>query len=245
MGIDEVYDTIYRLVEENCPEQSNPVDFVTDIVRPLSIRKLSKLIDGCAMCSISNGCKGHTSLKANGGESVLMIGENMLEEQIQTEGLVMPFSEAKRETEIMERIMAAYSVNTEAVAWMNVVNCFPFQDIKGEMYKRPPTQKELECCKPYIDFAIRSLRPQLIILLGNVALNAFRKANVKDIHGEWINVYGVRAMAVYSPSFIAELERNCDSLAEEYKLDFQDDLLKAFRWVRAEYPDWDIVTKDI
>ena len=227
MGIEE---QILELVKQANP--ANPVDYVHDIVRPLGIEKLNNALKTCSDCPISESGR-RTLFRGRPNSSVMFISD-------------MP--DSAEAGGIMDKIIDAYHINKEELCWINTVNCVPCKTFEtGKKIGRAPSSEELNNCHIFVDYAIRTVEPFMIILLGNVALNAMIPGqSVMKCHGQWMELKGIRTMPVYSPNFLVELkDKNSSDMLEQYEIDFSEDLRKAFCYIQDKYPDSNILLEHL
>lgn len=100
----------------------------------------------------------------------------------------------------------------EDVYITNVVKCRP-------PHNREPTIEEVSICREFLDFEIQFLKPEIILLLGNIALE-YITGERKGIMKRRGNVFSYKNMIVlptYHPSFILSNPFK----EEEIKRDFQ------------------------
>lgn len=85
----------------------------------------------------------------------------------------------------------------------NAVNCFA-QNEKGSI--RPPSPIEIECCKPFTIDLIRTVKPKVIVTLGNVATKQLVKNNLGIVISRGKVFYhpefDAYIIPTYHPSFI-------------------------------------------
>lgn len=229
-------DSILDLVKQADPD--NPVEYVTDIVRPLAVDKVKQTILSCKDCPCAQ--YGMHSIPYGDAKkaSILVIGDSILEQQKnlgKTE--IIPF-EGTEEGEMLDKVWAAYHVKKDALFFMNAVNCYTADTVEDRILHRIPDTEEEKCCKNYLYYVIQSLQPLYIILLGNVVLNIFKKAKMEEERGKWMDVMGIPAMPTYSPTYLRTIAELKDAdIVEEYKADFSEDLYQVFHRVMEDFPD--------
>lgn len=226
---------IYNLVKNNCPDNYNPLDYVQDIVRDLAIEKLNKCLQSCNCCEISkNNIK--TLFKGKGNEPILIIGETAL---LYQKNLSFPF-EGTKEGDMLNKVFEAYGIDKNKLAFINTVNCCcaRITSKNNMLQKRAPTKQESFECKVFLDYALRTLSPKMILLIGNIALNAFKKDIVFKCHGTLFKINDIPSFCVYTPSYFLEMEGiKSFSEIEEDKIDFQNDIKNIFLWFNKTYPE--------
>jgi uracil-DNA glycosylase family 4 len=84
----------------------------------------------------------------------------------------------------------------------NLVKCFPPND-------RDPKKEEIEACKPYLMEEIARLKPEIIVLLGSVPLQAMMKIKgITNYSGTVVNSNSkTKVFALFHPSFILRYPR--------------------------------------
>ena len=77
----------------------------------------------------------------------------------------------------------------------NIVKCRPPKN-------RDPFREEQEACIGWLREQIALVRPRIIVCLGRIAAGALIKENFKITreHGQWFDMDGAKAMAIYHPS---------------------------------------------
>jgi uracil-DNA glycosylase family 4 len=235
--MDDIQKQILELARKtNVPD---PVHYVDYAVEELAKDKINEIIKTCDCCE---ECCGGTKSIVGGNPhgSILMIGEYVLEEQNGSEA-VIPF-EGTPEGQMIHSVLNSLHVNEEQLIWMNVVNCYTHKVVNGKSLKRAPKTSEQETCQLYIDYAINSFKPLYIVLLGNIAMNVFKKGVVKQERGKWFYIRdSIKAMPTYSPTYIRQMEEIGDEFVEDYRKEFQEDLSKVFKEAQKEYPESDIL----
>lgn len=123
---------------------------------------------------------------------------------------------------ILDELLAAASLDREDVYITNIVKCRP----PGN---RDPTDEEIRACTPYLDRQIETIKPRVIIPLGNFAtrtiLNKYglRKhlRGITKIHGTTHTIttlHGTkRIMPSYHPAAAAYDASKKDTLKEDFR----------------------------
>jgi DNA polymerase len=121
-----------------------------------------------------------------------------------------------------ETLLRAAGLERSQVYITNVVKCRPPKN-------REPAEDEVEACFSYLNVQIQSIKPRLIITLGNIATSTlFRKFNLKlasmsQIHGKVFNVstlsYGnLKIVPSYHPATALYNPRALSVMMEDWKL---------------------------
>lgn len=228
---------IYELVQEADPD--NPLSFVQNIVKPMCIDKLNNAIASCEDCDISCGKK--SLVRGNPNASILVIGESVSKEQQDGEDdYVYPLCDSAGD--YLQQVLEYLNVDEEQVFYINSVNCFPNRN--GN--KRSSTVTERNNCKYFLDYALKTVEPLMIICLGAVAVNGINeeigKQKISDIRGQYFMYRGINVMPTYHPGYFNELSGKVpDELIESYHGEFVSDVEKAITDLQEYYPDINII----
>lgn len=155
----------------------------------------------CQRCPRGNARSHIVIDRGNPAARVLIVSERPGDnEDIQGKAFV------GRSGELLDRIMASIGLDTNRdTLIVNVVKC------KAEV-DRAPTSAEAEACLPYLRRQIELMRPQVILLLGAVALKYLAPSRAGDEEfsmereaGQFFTVAeypGVQFMVLYHPAFL-------------------------------------------
>lgn len=130
-----------------------------------------------------------------------------------------------------ETLLKIAGLERNQVYITNVVKCRPPEN-------REPDEDEVEACFPYLNVQIQSIRPKLIITLGNIATaTLFRKFNLKpasmsQIHGKVFNVstlsYGsLKIIPSYHPATALYNPRTLNIMMDDWKI--IGEIIKTFK----------------
>ncbi len=91
----------------------------------------------------------------------------------------------------LDKILEQVGINRKKAFITSVVKFLPA--------KRTPNKKEIALCLPYTLKQIKAIKPKVICLLGNVALNALlsKKMRISKVHGKKFIKEGI----IYFPTF--------------------------------------------
>jgi len=72
----------------------------------------------------------------------------------------------------------------------------------GRTVNRPPTQEEVRIFLPWLKKEIDMVKPECVVTLGNVPLNALaeKKTVIGEVHGTFLNCDGRRVYPMYHPA---------------------------------------------
>ena len=191
-------------------------------------------MDNCDVCSLK--CEKN-KFSGNIHGSVLILGDYPHPE-IAGQDILESEDENNIEGRLLRFIFDKLMINREEIFFAYSVACCPFMEINKEKQFRPPSAKEIKNCSIFIKYLVELMHPSLIILLGNVALNIFKKESILKCHGQWLDAFTIPAIPIYSPFYIHDLigkitEEKRNQLKEEMIQDF----ITAFGYLRNKYPD--------
>ena len=72
----------------------------------------------------------------------------------------------------------------------------------GRVVNRPPSREEINLFLPWLKKEIETVRPQVVVTLGNVPLKALAgpRAVIGDLHGGFVEADGVKIYPMYHPA---------------------------------------------
>ena len=128
---------------------------------------------------------------------IMFIGEGPgHDEDLQGEPFVGPAGR------ILTRLINKMGYQREDIYIANIVKCRPTVDY-AMIKDRPPSVEEMATCLPYLKRQIATLKPKVIVCLGNTALEGlFGERGITKIRGQWRSYEGIPAMPTYHPSYL-------------------------------------------
>jgi DNA polymerase len=106
--------------------------------------------------------------------------------------------------ELLTKILRAMGLSREAVYMTNILKWRPQHD--KPYGNRPPTQKEMDYCLPYLKAQIEIIQPKVIIGLGNATilglLSAEPNHKMAAIRGHWQEFEGIPLIFTFQPSYL-------------------------------------------
>lgn len=224
---------ILQLIHEENPP--NPLAYVKELVKPMMRNKIEQYITECEYCP--NRFTGFKSIPfGNNDASIMIIGEQVLQSQLQlNKDIVYPF-EGTQEMEIFNTLFEEYHINTNQIFWVNAVNCLTQIELKGEKIFRPFNISERNGCKLFLDNLIETINPNLIICLGASVYNLFKDEPFNKNKNQIFKINTIDAIALQSPTFLLQQrEIKDEELCDEDELDFCNGLKKAFKYCQEIY----------
>lgn len=160
----------------------------------------------CSKCPLGEGnyvCKGNGPKDAK----IMIVGEAPGFHEASTG---KPFQ--GKAGQLLDRVLKESGIGRETCYVTNVCKCRPPDN-------RTPKPKEIEACMPRLWREVERVKPEIMVLLGNTALQAVTGLKgIKSLRGEWIEVEGLAIMPTYHP---AALSRNPNWLPK-----FKSDIMK-------------------
>ncbi len=145
---------------------------------------------GCMNCELGRTRTHLVFGVGNEHADVMFIGEGPGEqEDLQGEPFVGPAGK------LLDTMMEIIGLDRTKVYIANIVKCRPPRN-------RDPLPDEQAACIGWLDRQIALVDPAIIVFLGRIAAMAYIKPDfrITKEHGQWFDVAGRRAMAMYHPS---------------------------------------------
>ncbi len=145
---------------------------------------------GCQQCELG---KTRTNLVfgvGNENADIMFIGEGPGEqEDLQGIPFVGPAGK------LLDDMMEIIGLDRTKVYIANIVKCRPPRN-------RDPLPDEQQACIGWLFRQIELVNPKILVFLGRIAATAFIRADFRITreHGQWFEVMGRPAMAIYHPS---------------------------------------------
>lgn len=138
---------------------------------------------------------------------IMIVGLGPGQEECRTK---VPFT-GKSGNKLMECLQAA-GIKKDEVFLTNLIRCRPprIEKTKGKVEDRKPLIKEIRACHEYLEKEIEEVRPNVIILLGNVVTKfMLGKSGITTIHGSsyWSDTYKATIVPCYHPSYLTRTQR--------------------------------------
>ncbi len=169
--------------------------------------ELEKSIENCQKCRL---CKTRQNIvfgTGNKNAKIMFIGEGPGADE---DRLGEPF--VGRAGKLMDMAFEMVGIKREEVYIANIVKCRPPAN-------RNPEDDEAYACMDYLRNQVILVKPEIIVLLGSVALKNIlgKEYGITTSRGKWVEKKGIRYMPTWHP---AALLRD-----ESKKVDFVRDLM--------------------
>lgn len=169
--------------------------------------ELEKSIINCTKCKL---CTGRTNIvfgTGNKNADVMLIGEGPgADEDRQGEPFV------GKAGKLMDQAFKGIGIKREEVYIANIVKCRPPQN-------RNPEQDEIDSCIDYLRAQVMLVKPEIIVLLGSVALKAIlgKEYSITTSRGKWVEKKGIRYMPTFHPAALLRDESKKISFWKDLK----------------------------
>ena len=161
--------------------------------------KLNKIKEKCLKCEKCQLCKSRTNIVFSDGvpnSKLMLIGEapGFYEDQ---QG--KPF--VGKAGQLLDRIFASVGFSRKDIYICNTLKCRPPDN-------RNPLQEEKDACWEYLKAQIDIIKPKIILLCGNVAVQSILPniGGITKIRGKWYEgtelVHGAKIMPIFHPSYL-------------------------------------------
>lgn len=153
---------------------------------------MPRVIRGNPACEDCNLC--------NISETVCLMGIGRIPCDILIVGDTLGFAESRQEVpfvsksyDLLEDLLIDADIDMTRVYRTHAVKC---RTSDG----KPPSQKQIKACRPWLEKEIKTLKPKFVLLLGAVALKtALNATHITDIHGNPIEKDGITYFPIFSP----------------------------------------------
>ena len=160
-------------------------------------KELNLVKEKCMVCRKCELAKSRTNVVFEGGvpnNKLMLIGEAPGHyEDMQG----VPF--VGRAGQLLDKIFASVGLSREKDIYIcNTIKCRPPNN-------RNPLDGEKEACREYLDKQIEILKPKIILICGNVALQSMLKLpyGISKARGKWFDgPYNSKMMPIFHPSYL-------------------------------------------
>ncbi len=149
-------------------------------------------IGDCTRCPLYQGRTNIVHTDGNQRARLMFVGEAPgADEDVQGRPFV------GRAGQLLTKIIEAIGFKREEVLIGNVNRCRP----PGN---RQPTTEEAAMCKPFLLREIASVRPEVIVVLGNTAMKNLldTKVGITKLRGQFQDYQGAKVMPTFHPAYL-------------------------------------------
>ena len=164
------------------------------------LENLKKEVLNCKKCNLGNSRLNAVFGVGDPYTNIMFIGEGP---GFQEDHKGEPF--VGRAGALLDKIIAAMGFSRQTVYIANIVKCHPMKNPSNPELKtndRPPTQEEMQTCKPYLDKQIEIIAPKVIVTLGSSSTKALLQTEetISSLRGNFKEYHGIKLMPTYHPA---------------------------------------------
>jgi uracil-DNA glycosylase len=162
---------------------------------PVSSETLADIwrdIGECTRCGLCSGRTQVVNTYGNHQARLMFVGEAPgADEDLQGKPFV------GRAGQLLTKMIEAMGMKREEVIIGNVNRCRP----PGN---RQPTLEEAAICRPFLFREIATVRPEVIVVMGNTALRNLLeiKAGISSVRGRFHDYHGIPVMPTFHPAYL-------------------------------------------
>ncbi len=143
----------------------------------------------CTECRLHEGRKNAVPGEGDHEATVMLVGEAPGKKEDE-EG--RPF--VGRAGNLLDDLLKEVGFSRDEVFITNIVKCRPPDN-------RDPRKDEIESCDPYLKEQIESIKPEVIVTLGNHATNTLiGEKGMKGLHGKEFEYEDITLIPMYHPA---------------------------------------------
>ena len=178
-------------VIDNLFEEVTPVP-QTLAVSNETFEQIHQDIGDCTRCPLHRERTTVVHTEGNRKARLMFVGEAPgADEDIQARPFV------GRAGQLLTKIIEAIGLKREEVLIGNINRCRP----PGN---RPPTPEEVSMCKPFLLREIATVRPEVIVVLGNTAMKNLldTREGITKLRGRFQDYKGIKVMPTFHPAYL-------------------------------------------
>lgn len=157
-----------------------------------SLEQIWQEIGDCARCGLCEGRTQVVNTHGNRDARLMFVGEAPgADEDIQGKPFV------GRAGQLLTKMIEAMGMKREEVIIGNVNRCRP----PGN---RQPTLEEAAICRPFLFREIATIRPEVIVVMGNTALRNLLEVRegISRVRGTFRDFRGIKVMPTFHPAYL-------------------------------------------
>lgn len=195
--ITPVMPTPVEPVKPSVPEiVTPPAEQVPAVPVSGSLETLRQAVANCQRCQLCRNRRNPVFGEGNPQARLMFIGEGPGADEDATG---RPF--VGKAGQLLDKMITAMQFTREEVYIANIVKCRPPDN-------RIPAPEEAECCKPFLLQQIEIIRPEVIVLLGSVAVKYLLNTTtgIMKMRGRWTSYENIPVMPTFHPAFLLRQE---------------------------------------
>lgn len=171
-------------------------------------KQLNDEICACVKCRLSTTRQFAVPGEGPLGAEFMFLGQGPGREEDKTG---RPF--IGRAGKLLTKLLESAGLDREKVFITSAVKCLPTPPLN-----RKPKPDELAACFPYLERQLHLIKPQKIVLLGDVAFQMFfPKEKLRDYRGKWADKEGRKFFVTYHPAAALRFLSMKKILEEDFK----------------------------
>lgn len=173
-----------------------------------SWEELENLCKNCNKCKLAKGRHSVVIGEGNKNAKLMFVGEGPGADE-DAQGI--PF--VGKAGKLMNMAFAGVGIKREEVYITNIVKCRPPNN-------RNPEKDEAEACNEYLKTQIELVKPEVIVLLGSVALKNIlgEEYGITKVRGNWIEKDGIKYLPTFHPAALLRDETKKIAFWNDLKL---------------------------
>ena len=163
--------------------------------------ELLQAMQNCQACPLAQGRKHVVCGNGCPQARLMFIGEGPGEEE-DKQGIAFVGRAGQMLTHMIQAMSFDRNSNNpkDAVYIANIVKCRPPKN-------RNPSEQEAAACLPFLQRQIALIKPQVIVLLGAVALHfLLKQTGITKCRGNWLDYQGIPVMPTFHPAYLLRFE---------------------------------------
>lgn len=157
---------------------------------------LRQSIQGCCRCNLHRTRKNIVFGEGDPQAKLMFIGEAPGFDEDRSG---RPF--VGKAGQLLDKMISAMQFSRDEVFIANIVKCRPPEN-------RAPAPEEADCCISYLQQQINIVRPEVIVLLGAVAVKYLLNTTtgISKMRGKWTSYENIPVMPTFHPAFLLRQE---------------------------------------
>jgi DNA polymerase len=176
---------------------------------PESLEEIRTLLGDCQRCKLCSGRKNIVFGVGSARPRLMVVGEAPGEQE---DVLGEPF--VGKAGAMLDRMLEkVLRMKREEVYITNVIRCRPPEN-------RDPESDEVMACLPFLEMTKKVLRPEFVLLLGKVALEATLglPGGIRSNRGKWFEWEGTPTIATFHPVYLLRQEQDKVKALEDLRM---------------------------
>ena len=175
----------------------------------MSIEEISKRIKECKKCGLWKTRNNAVPGEGNKNAKVMIIGQAPGKQE---DILGRPF--VGKAGKFLTQALEKFGKKREEFFITSIIKCFP-------PYNRKPSKKEIENCLPYTIQQIKTIKPKMILILGEVACEALINKKFSEVRGKFVEKNRIKFFVTFHPSAAMRFKKIKEKFIQDLDLFFK------------------------